>query len=176
VPVTARRAPGTAGTELAAGAALAAGTVLAAGAACGGGDARCGPTEGVVARIVDGDTIELASGELVRYLMVDAPETTGGQSECFGANAVQLNTDLVLGKTVQLRHDVECQDRFGRTLAYVAVNGQEINTLLIERGYACVLHIPPNGDDRAADFEAFEDAARAARRGLWGACDPTPCD
>jgi len=168
VPVTA------AGAVLAAGARLAAGALLAAGAACGG-DAQCGPTEAVVARIVDGDTIELASGELVRYLMIDAPETSDG-GECFSANAVTFNTDLVLGKTVALRHDVECQDRFGRTLAYVTVAGQEVNSLMIERGYACVLHVPPNGDDRAAEFAARQDAARAARRGLWGACDPTPCN
>jgi micrococcal nuclease len=158
-------------------AALAAPAALAALAACDGGDdARCGATEAVVARIIDGDTIELADGERVRYLMVDTPETTGGASECFGANAVTFNTDLVLGKRVTLRHDVECRDAFGRRLAYVAVNGQEVNTLMVERGYACVLHVPPSGDDRAAEFTALEDAARAARRGLWGACDPSPCE
>jgi micrococcal nuclease len=70
---------------------------------------------------------------------------------------------------------VQCQDTFGRTLAYVAVDGQDVNKLLVERGYACVLHIPPDGDSRAAEFEALETAARTARRGLWGACDPIPC-
>lgn len=148
----------------------------ALGACEGGGGSRCGPTEAEVARVIDGDTIELAGGERVRYLMVNTPETTGGKDECYGANAVTFNTDLVLGKTVALRHDAECEDAFGRTLAYVTVNGQEVNTLMIERGYACVLHIPPNGDDRAGEFDALEDAARAARRGLWGACDPIPCN
>ncbi len=89
---------------------------------------RCGPHEAEVARIIDGDTIESGSGERVRYLMVDAPETTGGHrgghEECFGANAVALNTALVLGKRVTLRYDVECEDRFGRALAYVSVDGQ----------------------------------------------------
>ena len=150
----------------------------AALAACegGGGDSRCGVPEAQVARVIDGDTIELAGGERVRYLMVNTPETTGGKNECYGANAVTFNTDLVLGKTVELRHDVECRDAFDRTLAYVAVNGQEVNTLMVERGYACVLHISPNGDDRAGEFDALEDAARLARRGLWGACDPIPCN
>jgi micrococcal nuclease len=143
--------------------------------ACGGGGERCGPREAEVARIIDGDTIELVGGERVRYLMIDTPETTGGKSECYGANAVTLNTELVLGKTVELAYDVECQDRFGRTLAYVSVNGREVNALMIERGYACVLHVPPNGDDRLAELQALEDAARAAGRGLWGACDPIPC-
>lgn len=166
--LTARTAPATL-------AMLAMLATLTALGACGGGGERCGPREAEVARIIDGDTIELVGGERVRYLMIDTPETTGGATECYGANAVTLNTDLVLGKTVELAYDVECQDRFGRTLAYVSVNGREVNALMIECGYACVLHVPPNGDDRLAELQALEDAARTAGRGLWGACDPIPC-
>jgi micrococcal nuclease len=169
--VSARRAATAATAALAAIAAAAAG-------ACqdDGGLARCGPTEAEVARVIDGDTIELASGERVRYLLVDAPEVGAGAAECYGPNAATFNADLVLGKRVELRHDAECQDMFGRTLAYVHVAGKEINALLVERGYACTLHVPPNGDDRAAELEALQDEARLARRGLWGACDPAPCD
>jgi micrococcal nuclease len=134
------------------------------------------PDEAVVTRVIDGDTIELEGGERVRYLMVNTPETTGGKNDCYGENAVTFNSDLVLGKTVILRYDVEREDNFGRTLAYVSVGDQEINTLIIDRGFGCVLHIPPNGNDRAAEFESLEQTARAARRGLWGACDPIPCN
>ena len=155
-------------------AAVAAAAAAATLGACDDGG-RCGPREAEVARIIDGDTIELTSGERIRYLMIDTPETTGGKDECFGANAVTLNTALVLGKRVALRYDVECEDRFGRALAYVSVDGREVNSLMLERGYACVLHVPPNGDSRAAELAALEDAARSARRGLWGACDPIPC-
>lgn len=156
---------------------LSAVAALATAAACDGGtSSRCGVTEAVVERVIDGDTIELAGGERVRYLMVNAPETTGGKNECYGTNAVTFNKDLVLGKTVELRHDVECEDMFGRTLAYVTASGQEVNRLLVERGYACVLHIPPNGDDRAAEFDELEAAAKLAKRGVWGACDPIPCN
>jgi micrococcal nuclease len=138
----------------------------------------CGPgvDTAVVARIIDGDTIELDRGERVRYLMVNTPETTGGSNECYGTNAVTFNTDLVLGKTVELRYDVEREDMFGRTLAWVTVGGQEVNTLIIERGYGCVLYIPPNGEDRRSEFESLEQAARLANRGLWGACSPIPCN
>ncbi len=141
--------------------------------------ASCGGTEpdtAVVERIIDGDTIELAGGETVRYLMVNTPETTGGKDECYGSNAVTFNTDLVLGKTVELTYDVEREDRFGRTLAWVSVGGQEVNTLIVERGFGCVLYIAPNGTDRRAEFEALEDAAKAANRGLWGSCTPIPCN
>lgn len=143
--------------------------------ACGGGS-ECGPTSGTVSRIIDGDTVELASGETIRYLMVNTPETTGGKNECFGQNAVQANRDLVEGMPVSITYDVECTDRFDRTLAYVSVGGVEVNTRLVERGFACVLHIPPNGDSRADEFDALEDTARAENRGLWGQCDPIPCN
>jgi micrococcal nuclease len=149
---------------------------LVACVGCSDGGSECGPSEGVVQRIIDGDTIELESGVRIRYLMVNTPETTGGNNECFGAQAVAFNRDLVEGKTVQLRYDVECEDRFDRTLAYVSVAGQEVNKLMLERGYACLLHIPPNGDDVADEYKAIETAAKADNRGLWGTCDPIPCN
>ncbi len=154
-----------------------AGLVFASLGACGGdGGSECGARDATVERIVDGDTIVISGDIRIRYLLVNAPETTNGHNDCFGANATQFNSDLVLGKTVQLTYDVECQDVFGRTLAYVTVDGQDVNKLMIERGYACVLHIPPDGDSRADELKALETAAKTARRGLWGACDPIPCN
>jgi micrococcal nuclease len=144
-----------------------------AGPACAG-DARCGPRDAIVERVIDGDTI-VAGGVKIRYLLVDAPEIADGHAACYGSNAAQFNADLVLGKAIELDYDTACGDRFGRTLAYVRVAGQDVNRLLIERGYACVLHIPPDGDARADELEAVQAAARSARRGLWGACDPLPC-
>ena len=154
-------------------------TVALAGAlalaACAGDDGSdCGPSQGVVARVIDGDTLELASGERVRYLMVDTPESTT-ETECYGPEAKQFNTDLAAGRTVSLRYDQVCTDRFGRLLAYVTIDGQEVNRVLIERGYACVLHIAPNGDDRVEEFEMLEYRARLEGRGLWTACSPSPC-
>ena len=150
--------------------------LCAALGACGGGGSDCGPSTAVVKRIVDGDTIELDTGVKIRYLMVNAPETTNGHNDCYGQNAVTFNTDLVLNKEVELTYDVECQDRYQRTLAYVSVGGVEVNSLLLERGYACLLHIAPDGDSRLDEFKALETAAKTAKRGLWGACDPIPCN
>ena len=141
-------------------------------AACAGG----GADTAKVTRVVDGDTVELEDGTKIRYLMVNTPETTSGKNECYGQNAVTFNTDLVLNKEVELRYDVEKMDMYGRTLAYVTVGNTEVNTVLVERGYACVLHIPPNGDDRLQEFNALQAEAKAALRGLWGACDPIPCN
>jgi len=144
-----------------------------ASAACGE-DSPCGASEAKVTRVVDGDTIELDDGRKVRYLLVDTPESTGGATDCYGTNAKDFNSDLVLNKTVELTYDVECTDRYGRTLAYVYVDGQEVNTLMISRGYACVLHISPDGDARVDEFKALQLEAERANRGLWGQCDPLP--
>lgn len=159
-------------TTAAACAALAAALI----AGCSSNDSSCGPSTGHVARVVDGDTIELTSGTKIRYLLVNAPETTNGHNDCYGQNAATFNSDLVLDKDVELTYDVECTDRFDRTLAYVSVAGQEVNKLLLERGFACLLHIPPDGDSRVDEYKALETAAKTANRGLWGACTPIPCN
>ncbi len=154
--------------------ALALVSVMAAGASGCGSGGRCGPETGVVDQVLDGDTIVLRSGEKVRYLMVDAPETSG-TPECYGPEARDFNRQLVVEREVTLRYDQECTDRFDRLLAYVSVDGREVNTTLVQRGYACVLHLPPNGDDRADEFKALEDTAKGESRGLWGYCSPRPC-
>jgi len=143
------------------------GIVAGAAAGCSGGSS-CGPSSALVAQVVDGDTIQLEGGEKVRYLGVDTPETYG-QVDCYGPEAKAFNRDLVEGQKVGLEYDVECRDMYGRLLAYVTVNGQMVNRVLLERGYARVLIIPPNGKYED-DFRALEAEARNAGVGLWGAC------
>ena len=143
---------------------------------CGGGKGEtspCGPDQGTVVSVVDGDTVDLASGVRVRYLLVDTPEvshTTGTVSDCFGEEARALNTLLVLNQEVNLEYDVECRDRFDRTLAYVSLGDRMVNRILVERGYARVLVIPPNGTKYAEEFRALEASAEQAGAGLWGVC------
>jgi micrococcal nuclease len=145
-------------------------------AACSTEPFECGPRDAVVRRVIDGDTVELASGERVRYLLVDTPESTGGTVECFGPEARDENRALVEGRRVSLRYDAECRDRYERLLAYVTVDGLDVNALLVEEGYACTLVIPPNGGERAAEFRALQQSARGAALGLWGECESAPCD
>jgi micrococcal nuclease len=143
----------------------------------GGGDHRCGPTTAEVARVIDGDTIELAGGERVRYLMIDAPEITFGKDECYGQEAFEFNRSMVEGKTVTLAYDEVCRDKYDRLLAYVSAGSHEVNRLMVHRGFACVLHIPPNGADRRADFLEAQEYAQGRSLGLWGAaCEGNrPC-
>lgn len=139
-------------------------------------NSQCGPCEAVVKRALDGDTIELTNGRKVRYLMVDTPESTGGKHDCYGEEAAAFNAGLVVGKTVHLDYGSECQDMFKRLLAWVKVADREVNSLLIERGYACVLYIPPNGAEREDELKALQSQAKAANKGMWGACQEVACE
>jgi len=149
---------------------------LCAWAAAGCGGDRCGPASATVSRVIDGDTIELESGEKVRYLLVDTPEISSGTPDCYGIEARDYNRELVEGKRVSLSYDRECTDAYDRLLAYVSVQDRVVNALLVERGFACVLVIPPNGADREAEYLELEAIARAESRGMWGVCEEVACD
>jgi micrococcal nuclease len=126
--------------------------------------------------VIDGDTIELEDGQRIRYLLVDTPESTNGENDCYGTQARDYNSTLVTGRAITIEYDEECQDRYGRLLAYVSVGELEVNRTLLEDGYACVLHIPPNGDSRVAEYQALENMAKAEDVGMWGACGTVACD
>ena len=53
---------------------------------------------------------------------------------------------------------------------------QQCGDVCCEDGQACVLHISHNGDDRFAEYQGLENAARNAKINMWGACNPVPCD
>ncbi len=127
-----------------------------------------------VARVIDGDTIELEGGRRVRYIGVDTPESVDRRRgvQCFGREAAEKNRELVEGKTVRLERDVSDRDKFGRMLRYVWVGDTLVNRELVRLGYANAYRHPPDVA-RADEFREAEREAREANRGLWGAC-PQP--
>jgi micrococcal nuclease len=128
----------------------------------------CAPvTEGTVrvTRVIDGDTIEIAGGEVVRYIGIDTPETYP-VVEPFGPEAKAKNIALVEGKLVTLEKDVGDRDRYGRLLRYVYVDGLFVNGELVRLGYARAVAYPPNTRYQW-QLELLEAEAKAARRGMW---------
>ena len=130
-----------------------------------------GPADSVSARVTrhtDGDTLWLSGIGKVRLIGVDTPEVFG-EDECFGQRAsafVELTAPL--GAAVRYRLGVEERDRYGRALAYVWLRGGRfLNRLLLARGYAQVLTVPPNVE-YADQFARVARRARRAGRGLWG--------
>lgn len=126
------------------------------------------PGEYLVVKVIDGDTIELSSGEKVRYIGVDTPELHRPQKsvEYFAREAYEANRRLVEGKKVRLEFDVQKQDRYGRLLAYVYVDGIMVNEWLVANGYARVATFPPNVK-YAERFLELEREARRLELGLW---------
>ena len=127
--------------------------------------------DGVVVRVIDGDTVHVRIGdrvEKVRYIGVNTPEVhhpTKGE-EPGGREALALNRRLVDGKRVRLELDVQARDRYGRLLAYVWLGETMINAELVRLGYAQVMTVPPNVRHQEL-FLKLQRAAREAGRGLW---------
>ena len=86
----------------------------------------------------------------------------------FGSHAkAQLERLLPIGRLVDLHLDVDKEDRFGRTLAYVVrSDGVMVNEEMVRAGYAMVRVYPPNVQ-HVERMRAAAQAAQNARRGLW---------
>lgn len=142
-------------------------------AGCEAADRDAGPAEsaGWVTRVVDGDTLVLDGDERVRLIGIDTPESVkpGTPVECFAREASAEMKRLVEGRRVRLVLDAEKRDRYRRLLAYVYRGDLFVNEEMVRRGFASVATFPPNV--RHVDlFLRAQREARAAGRGLWGAC------
>lgn len=122
-----------------------------------------------VKRVIDGDTIVLNNGEIVRYIGINAPELSDDptKSACFAQEARKANEQLTLGKKVRLEKSGNDRDIYGRLLRYVWVDDVLINQELVTRGlvYSFNFNIPHPKED---EFEFFEKEAQEKKLGLWG--------
>jgi micrococcal nuclease len=131
-------------------------------------DAPPGRIAARVTKHTDGDTFWLSGIGKVRLIGVDTPEVYG-DAECYGHQASAfVERTVPLGTAVTYRLGAEERDRYGRALAYVYLDdGRLLNLMLVRRGYAQVLTVPPNVEF-AQRFRLAARRARAAGRGLWG--------
>ena len=121
----------------------------------------------LVTKVLDGDTIVLQGGEVVRYAGLDAPELDAKEGpEFFAREALSFNKRLVFLKKVRLEFDKELRDAHGRLLAYVFVNDTFVNAELIRLGYARAAPKPPN--EKYKDlFLQLQKKAMEEKIGLW---------
>ncbi len=124
-----------------------------------------------VLRVYDGDTALVdvnGARRLVRLLGIDAPETSktkGQPGQPFSARARRHLADRILNRCVQL--DGYGNDRYGRLLAVIHLEGVNLNLEMVRLGLA--EHYggrTPEGFDRRP-YQQAETAARRARRGMW---------
>ncbi len=132
-----------------------------------------------VDRVIDGDTIvvtmkldDTSVQERVRIIGIDSPEV--GQP---GADvATAWLSDLLAGEDVYLDWEKEngkpTRDRYGRLLAYVlrAPDGMDVGFEEVREGLAHAYDTYTHR--RQQEYDAAQESARAATRGLWAPPEP----
>ena len=129
-----------------------------------------------VEKVFDGDTILLSNGQKVRFLGINTPEVAGRNksAEAGGEQAKAWLKDKLEHKKVFLQGDVEKQDKYQRSLAYVFTENKEhINLELVKRGLAFVNIYPPSLKYVDA-LLAAQQKAEQAKLGLWAYRDYAP--
>jgi endonuclease YncB( thermonuclease family) len=131
---------------------------------------RCQPTiigSAAIQAVLDGRTVRLADGRELRLVGIEIPNRP---DEARAAKAALAG--LAEGRSVTLARLSEDTDRYGRVLAlaFLALAAgveASVQHALVAQGHARVA--ARVGDrDCASPLLAAEQAARAARRGLWG--------
>lgn len=132
-----------------------------------------------VTHVSDGDTVYLRAllygttaaswpGRKARFIGVDTPEVYG-TPECYGKRASRFTKRKLGGERVKVTYGNDTVDPYGRALIYVWLDGRLFNATLVRRGFAKVEIYAPN-DRYAGRLYRLQERARAAGRGLWGAC------
>jgi len=130
-----------------------------------------------VVEVMDGDTLRVKVNRkviTVRLLGINTPETVDPRRgvECFGPEASQQTKKWLVGQQVfvSVSPQREVLDRYGRYLAYVyREDGFFINAQLLTEGYARE-YTYGSPYSLQKEFRSLEKKARAAHKGLWGAC------
>lgn len=125
-----------------------------------------------VLNVVDGDTIDVklpnGNKERIRLLLVDTPETKHPNKpvQPFGPEASEFTKKTLTEQRVELEFDVQERDKYGRLLAYVYLNDQMFNQMLLEKGLARVAVFPPN-TKYVDEFRAIQEKAQKEAIGIW---------
>lgn len=124
--------------------------------------------QGRVVGVIDGDTITILDASKkqhrIRLAQIDAPEF----SMPFGRAAKKFLSNVISRKTVEI--DTHGLDRYGRVLATVFIDKQNVNLLMVASGYAWAYR-------RYLSDLAYcraEDSARKRKLGLWTEPQPIP--
>jgi endonuclease YncB( thermonuclease family) len=125
------------------------------------------------ASVIDGDTIEI-HGARVRLHGIDAPESNqvctdaaGAAYRC-GQRAALALADRVGSAPVSC--DAKDKDRYGRIVAVCSLDGIDLNSWLVREGLAIAYR------KYSTDYVREEEAARAAKLGLWAGKFQAPWD
>lgn len=130
--------------------------------------AHSGTLEGEVVGVSDGDTLTVLLADKrqakIRLAQIDAPE----KKQDFGQAAKQSLSDMAYKKHVSVEYKEE--DRYGRVIGKVMVDGLDVNLEQVKKGMAWVYR--QYADDQA--YFSAEDVAKNQSIGIWSQPAPTP--
>ncbi|MDD4996385.1 MAG: thermonuclease family protein [Patescibacteria group bacterium] len=125
-----------------------------------------------VTGVIDGDTIEVDDGVVVRLIGIDAPE----QGECYYREAKEMMKELVLGKEIRLEKDISGTDNLDRLLRYVVLpSGNQladdtfVNNYMVRYGYARLMTMAPDHKYLSL-LTASREQAISNKEGMWTDC------
>lgn len=123
-----------------------------------------------VAKIIDGDTLQLADGRRLLLIGLASPNSAAGRAKFAGLNPYEYYQTLrreVEGRAVNVEFDTVRNDPNGRLLGYVhVVGGNFVNAEILRQGYAISDDAPPNVRYRNL-FNRYYQEAKQYRRGYW---------
>ena len=130
-----------------------------------------------VTYVVDGDTFYAqapAREEKIRVIGINTPELgyQDDPADCLAEESRSRAEDLLSERRVWLTFDQECEDAYGRTLAYVHLGDDErdfFERIMLQEGMARAY--PFDSTPTFSDlFQQDESAAQAEGAGGWSAC------
>jgi endonuclease YncB( thermonuclease family) len=127
--------------------------------------------EGRVTRVLDGDSLRIRHGaqvETIRLYGIDCPEYgQPGWQEAKNMTSALVRDQNVIVAPVDT-------DRYGRTVAVVAMRGRVLNTELVQTGMAWLYPQYCRTPSLCEEWETLEQRARQQRLGLWRERHPVP--
>ena len=124
-------------------------------------------------KTIDGDTIKViynGKEQNLRYLLIDTPELNHKQQgkQPFAEEATKRNDELLKSGKLEIEFDIgEREDKYGRLLAYVYIDGKSVQQKLVEEGLARVAYIYPPNTKHLDPFKEAEKKAQQAGIGIW---------
>jgi endonuclease YncB( thermonuclease family) len=125
-----------------------------------------------VASVVDGDTVvvKTEAGDSVSVRLVGIKAFKAGTgidaTDRFGRAAIEAIQRATENRPVRVLLNAPPKDKYGRTLATLVVDDQDLALGLVSKGLVLVYTVYPF--PAMALYLREREAARADRRGLWG--------
>ncbi len=116
-----------------------------------------------VTYIVDGDTLDVDTGDRVRLICIDTPE----RGKYYYSEAKEYLKSLTLNKEVDLIKDISETDRYGRLLRYIYLeDGTFVNERIVYYGYGKAYPYNPD-TSLCPEIQSAEQHAKDNNLGIW---------